>query len=285
MELSRIEKQRSSLLQLLLLLVILSLGAVTYISIQKGDYVVIPSLTLFSLIACLFVIAKERLLKRLHAELVEEIVRKEREVKDLNQEVKGGKVQLEEEKQKLDQMELRLKEITSLYRAISTVNSIQDPQRTFDTVLRAALDLVENETGSLMLLDDKTQRLVIVSAQGLRPEMLRDHAQRIGEGIAGWVAKNCEPILVTEESKKDEPLRGLLNPEVAVASSMSIPLHVRERVIGVMNFRISPHQDKKEFSDHDLRLVSIFTQHASVAIENIQLTNTVQKLRKAPQPA
>lgn len=285
MELSRIEQQRSVLLQVLLLLVMISLGVVTYISYQKGDHLIIPSLTIFSLIACLFVIAKERLLKKLHADLIEEIIRKEREVKTLNQEVKGGKVQLQEEKEKADQIGLRLKEITSLYRAISTVNSVQDPQRTFDTVLRAALDLVENDTGSLMLLDEKTEHLVIVSAQGLNQQMLRDHSQRIGEGIAGWVAKNCEPILITEESKQDERLKGLLNPEVTVQSAMSVPLHVRNRVIGVMNFRISPDGEKKAFTEHDLRIVSIFTQHASVSIENIQLVNTVQRLKKTPLPA
>jgi transcriptional regulator with GAF, ATPase, and Fis domain len=284
MEIASVEKQRSALLQLLLLVVMAALGIVTYISVREGLGLLVPALTLISLMACLYVIARERSLKNLHAELINQVISKERQVKSLNKELKGEQTHVKEEKEKADNLQARLKEITALYRAISTVNSVQDPARTLDTVLRAAIDLVECDRGSVMVLDDKKERMVIVASQGLSGEAVANTNQRVGEGIAGWVAQHCEPVLVTEELKNDERFRDLLNREIRVGGAMSVPLHARGTVIGVMNFAISKDNPKTQFTDHDLRIASIFTQHASAAIENVHLIKSLQRLKQSLQP-
>lgn len=285
MELGQVEKQRYELLQLLLLLIMASLGIITYISVQQEGGYLIPSLTILSLLACLYVISKERSLKKLQVQLIQEIIQKDRQVKKLDQELKEEQAQLEGEKDRSDKLGLRLKELTALYRAISTVNSVREPQRSCETVLRAALELVNGDAGSIMQMDDQGERLTITCAQGLSDETVMHTRQRIGEGIAGWVAHHRKPLLLTEELKQDERFRDLILRDEDVRSAMSVPLEVRGRVIGVINFNISRSGSKKQFTEYDLRMASIFAQHASVAIENAQLLITIQKMKTSLQPA
>ena len=286
-DLTQVEKQRYELLQLLLFLIMVSLAIITYDSIQQGGGYLTPSLTILSLLACLYVIAKERNLKNLQARFIEEIITKRQQVKKLDLELKEEKVHLEEEKGKATKLEFRLKELTALYRAISTVNSLKDTQRTYDTVLSAAIDLVEGDGGSVMRTDDKEEQLVIVSSKGVSNYTYTATrvGQKIGEGIAGWVAENCKPLLVTEELKEDERFRHLILRDEDLRSSMCIPLHIRDKVIGVINLSTSRTGPKKGFTEYDLRLASIFAQHASVTIENTRLMAAINKMKAPLQPA
>jgi GAF domain-containing protein len=285
--LTQVEKQRYELLQLLLFLIMVFLGIITYTSIQQGGGYLIPSLTILSLLACLYVIAKERGLKKLQAQLVEEVITKRNLVRKLDQDLKEEKVQLEEEKGKASKLESRLKELTALYRAISTVNSIRDSKRTYDTVLSAAIDLVEGDGGSVMLTDDNEEHLFVTSSKGLSnyTYTAAGTLQKVGEGIAGWVARHCKPLMVTEELKDDERFKHLILRDEDIRCAMSIPLHVRGKVLGVINLSISRTGSKKEFTEYDLRMASIFAQHAAVTLENSQLISAIHKIKASLQPA
>ena len=285
MDLTRLERQRSELLQLLLLLIMVFLGIVAYTSLQQQQGYLIPSLTILCLAACLYVIAKERSLKSLQAQLIKEIIEKERQVKKLGQELKEEHHHLEGEKDKSLHLGLRLKELTSLYRAISIVNSVMDPKRTLDGVLHAALELTEGNCGSIMLLDEKKEHLSIVCSQGLSDRIVTQTRLKLGDGIAGWVAQNSQALLITEDIKKDERFRNLKIRDEDIRSAMSIPLQVRGQVIGAINLRITntSQDSQKKFSELDLRVASIFAQHVSAAIENIHLLATIQKMKSSLQ--
>jgi transcriptional regulator with GAF, ATPase, and Fis domain len=257
MELSHVEKKRTELLQFVLLVIIMVLATATYLSLMRGQGYLLPALTGLSLCACLYVVGKERRLKSLQKRLVEELIEKERLVAD--------------EQSKSASLELRLKELTELYRAISTINACTDPDRSLDTVLRAALELVGGDCGSVMLLDEGGDYLVIASSMGLGEAVVAQTRRKIGEGIAGWVAEQREPVLLVGEARENEPFRDVVNREEDVHISISVPLLLRSKLMGVLNLGVSPGESKKEFTDYDLRMATIFAQHSTVAIENARL--------------
>ncbi len=261
MELSHVEKQRTELLQFILLVIIAVLGAVAYLSFQQQQGYLVPGLAGICLCACLYVIGKERHLKRLQSQLVEELLRKQREIA--------------EEQGKSASLEERLSELTRLYRAISTVNSGTDPERTFETVLRAALELVGGDCGSIMLMEEGDDHLVIVTSQGLSDNVVAQTRRKLGEGVVGWVAANREPVLLSTKAHEDERFVGVVQRETEVHFSMSVPLLLRNRVMGVLNLGITPGQSKERFEEYDLRMATIFAQHASVAIENAGLVKNM----------
>jgi two-component system NtrC family sensor kinase len=261
MELSHVERRRTELLQFVLLVIILVLAVITYLSFKQEQGYLIPALAALCLCACLYVIGKERYLKQLQSDLVEQLLEKERQVTD--------------EQAKSSSLEVRLKELTDLYRAISTVNSGLDPERTFDTVLRAALELVGGNRGSVMLVDEDSDFLRIVSSQGLSEAVVAQTRQEMGHGIAGWVAENGEPVLMSGSARDDERFRDALAREEEILYSLSVPLTLRNKIMGVLNLGVTPDQDADEFSEQELRIATIFAQHASVAIENARLMKDV----------
>ncbi len=286
MDILQVEKRRSELLQLVIFMIMLFLGLVTYQSIQNDEGYVVPALGLLSLVACLYVIGQERTLKQLQQQLVEELVMKDRQVVQLGREYSDARHRLKDEESKTVQVEGRLHEVSALYKAISIVNAVQDPQRTPDGVLRSALDLVGADCGSIMLLDGDGANLVIVAAQGLSETVKVRTRQPISDGIAGWVVRHKEPLLVTEESKNDPELKSVLmqhsrNDHMA----MSVPLQVRGQVIGVINLSVSEQAAKHQFDDRDLRVAALFAQHASVAIDNGRLLASLRQARAAVQSA
>jgi len=285
-DLTSLEKQRTELLQLLLLLIMVFLGIITFISFKQSEGYLIPSLGIVPLLACLYVIGKERSLKNLQVHLIATIIEKERQVKKIGDELKEEHGHLEEEKDKSLHLGLRLSELTNLYRAISTVNAVMDPKETLDSILRASLDLVGVNGGSIMLLDEKKEGLSLACSQGLGEEAIPQTQLKIGDGIAGWVAENRRALLLTEDLKEEESFRNLIINDEDIGSAMSVPLLVRTQIIGVINFSqsgSSPDKSKK-LSESDLRLATIFSQHASVAIENMQLLSKIQKIKNIPAP-
>ena len=283
MDLSRVKNERSELLQLLLLLIIVFLGIVTYISFQQEGGYIIPIMAVLSLLACLYVVGKERKLGALQTQLIQELIEKERKVHHLDTELKEEQQQLQTEKDKSQQMGLRFQELTGLYRAIGTVTSVMDLQQMMETVLRAALELVDAKRGSLMLLDETREHLSIACGQGLSDEVVADTKQSVKEGIAGWVIENSRPLILTDDVKEDEHFRYLIINDYDVQSAMSVPLLVRGRGIGVINFNAAAESAKK-FTDTDLRVAAIFAQHAAIAIENVQLSIALQKLKAPSHP-
>ncbi len=265
MRLMHVEKERTALLQFVLLVVMLFLATITYLSFMQDQGYMIPSLTVFCLCACLYAIDKESRLKKLHQQLIDELVAKELEVAD--------------EKGRAEALAIRLKELTGLYRAISMVNSGTGRERTFDTVLRAALDLVDGNCGSVMLMDEGRANLITVTSHGFGGHVAAQDPRKIGEGIAGWAAKNGEPVLLQGDINENDRFRDVFSPQLDVDLSMSVPLNLRDKVMGVINLGITSEGSKNEFSEYDLRMTTIFAQHASVAIENARLMKSIAASR------
>ncbi len=250
MELSRIDQHRTELLQFLLWLLLCLLALISFVAYQQRLGNTVLALTVVSLLACLYAVGRERQLKKRQTELRQELSAEQTKSADLKE---------------------RLSELAGLYRAISAVNSATRPELTFDVVVRAALDLVDGNRGSLMLLDEGDEYLKIVSARGLSEDVIRVTHQAIGEGVAGWVAAQLEPLLLSGRAKDDERFVNVIEHAEQVRQSICVPLHLGETVLGVINVGIVGDEPGEGFGDYHLRLATIFAQHASVAIENARL--------------
>ena len=89
---------------------------------------------------------------------------------------------------------------------------------------------IDANGASIMLIDGA--ELHLRASVGL-PQTMLGHRQRVGEGIAGYVAQSGEPIELSG-AVRDERFRGT-DPDAG--SALSIPLRVGDRVIGVLNVK------------------------------------------------
>jgi two-component system, response regulator PdtaR len=121
---------------------------------------------------------------------------------------------------------------------------------------------------SLMLLDPEKNELVIKATQSISKKYINKNPLKPGEGIAGRVALENKPytlynILEDKIYKYKEIAR-----EEGLVSLLSVPLHVKGRVIGVLNIYTSePHR----FSDYEVNILKTVADQAAIVIENYRL--------------
>jgi len=129
-----------------------------------------------------------------------------------------------------------------------------------DVVERSA-ELLGAETGSVMLVDEDTNELVIRVAQGLSEEIIRDTRVRIGEMISGRVAHSGQALLIRDI----EETAGRANRENRrTKSALSVPIKLGEQVLGVLN--MSDKRSGEAFDEGDLELGERLARQAATVV-------------------
>jgi transcriptional regulator with GAF, ATPase, and Fis domain len=269
MELTTFEKRRTSLVEFLIVLIMMFLGLIMFLAYGKIPGLLIPGLVVLALFTCLYVLAKERHLRKLEGNLVQELLAKNRKIDRMGHQLEDERHELKHEKGKAAEIEELLSEISSLYRAISAVNAEEDDDKVAGAVLRAALKLVGGNRGSIMLLDNRREHLYIASALGLPEEIVSVTLQKVGEGVAGWVAESGESVLLNTDASDDGRFVSPTAMSGQVRCAMCVPLKFKNAVMGVMN--LGSTEAPCEFTDIDMRRATIFGEHASVSIMNARL--------------
>jgi sigma-B regulation protein RsbU (phosphoserine phosphatase) len=138
-----------------------------------------------------------------------------------------------------------------------------------DRVLEQAIDLLQADRGSIMLLDEDLEELVVRASRGL--QAWREFRVPLGEGIAGWVAEHGEPLIL-HDAVSDERFRGV-NPNIK--SALAVPLRVEGKVIGVLN--VSTTLEEKRYDYLDMEHLISFADMAAAAIENARLYDALKR--------
>ncbi len=154
----------------------------------------------------------------------------------------------------------RVDQITALLDAAKVINVDLDLEEVLAAVLRSTLEVLDADSASIMLTRGDDELRTVATAGASAAAGARLH---FGEGIAGQVAASREPVLV----QGNVPGR-YGKPFPHLESSMSVPLIHRGLLLGVLNVNA---KSDKTFSEHDLRALSLFGEHAAGAIANAQM--------------
>ncbi|MBI3596578.1 MAG: GAF domain-containing protein [Nitrospirae bacterium] len=245
---SPVEKKRWELWAISFLLLLSSAGTVIVFSLlTEQPLVIIIFLGIFFLLFCAYIIDNEFKLQKIQKQLREE------QFKVLEEEVK------------ISALQIRLKELAVLQKAMTAIGMETQPEKALDTILKAALELFTADRGSIMLVNEARQTLVIASSVGIRPEYLAQSRPKIGEGIAGYVAQTGEALLLPQKINTDQ-YKNFEIKATELRSGICAPLRSREKIIGVINYSITD-PTKRLFTEYDLKLLSIFAQYATLVIE------------------
>jgi HD-GYP domain-containing protein (c-di-GMP phosphodiesterase class II) len=130
------------------------------------------------------------------------------------------------------QLETELKQAKQSLGLLKKLLPVRSIESVAQSTLKIALELVGGNSGSFMIADNQTKRLTVKAEVGSETQL--GDSINFGEGIAGWVAKNRQPIVVNDLSA---PL-GTAKEKVGIAS-MSIPVTSENELIGVLNIKSS----------------------------------------------
>lgn len=172
---------------------------------------------------------------------------------------------------KRDKSELK-EENTRLWNVIQALNELQCNLQIFSTssdllkmvmnILAIALEAVDSENGSILLLDEESDELVFVAVEGTRQKELVDFRIPAGSGIAGWVKTHKKSALVPDVRKDD---RWISTVDQSIGfhtqSLMAVPLILEDRVMGVMEVVNSMTED--HFNENDMSLLLLVARLAS----------------------
>lgn len=142
-------------------------------------------------------------------------------------------------------------------------------------LLEKIVAMLGSELGSLMLLDEETQELVIRAAKGLSEDVIDKTRIKLGIGISGWVAQRGRPLLI-RDIEKDERFFRRNDTKYNTPSLLSAPIRIREDVVGVIN--VNNKSSKAPFTEYDLSLLTILTNEISMAIESSHLNKELEQV-------
>ncbi len=136
-------------------------------------------------------------------------------------------------------------------------------------IVRYSSELLNFDHFAIFLADQKTNKLQIVMQSGLPPE-IRDfdlYLESEGSGISGYVASTGKSYICNDVTQDDRFLPGLSGAK----SSLTVPLYVSDRVIGIMDIE---SQQPGAFDDQDRMFAEIFGRYVAMALHMLQLLVT-----------
>lgn len=159
----------------------------------------------------------------------------------------------------------KIEALSKISKAISSDLYLEDILKLIVTV---TAQVMNSKICSLMLLDEKDEKLIIRATQSISEEYNKKPPLKVGEGIAGKVVKESRPVAVFDVMKRAEYKYKDIAEKEGLKSLLCVPLSVKGRTIGVINCYTShPHK----FSKMEVDVLTTVANEAAIAIENTEL--------------
>jgi signal transduction histidine kinase len=168
-----------------------------------------------------------------------------------------------------EETQRRARELAALNKAGQVATSTLDLDEVLALAMAQARAMLDAEAASVLLYDATGDELVFAAAVGLASEGLVGTRMPATAGVAGWVMREEQPVLVRDVQSDPrfydhiDTLTGL-----TTCSLLAVPLKHKERVIGVIE---AINRTGRAFDEHDRDLLSTLAGSVAIAIENAQL--------------
>ena len=164
------------------------------------------------------------------------------------------------------------KEINALLEISKAVSSgfyLEDVLRLIVTVTANVMD---SKICSLWILDEKDKKLKLKATQSISEEYLKERSLAMGEGVVGYVALHNKPMAILNVFKDPLYKEKELARREGLVSMLSVPMCIKNRVIGVINCYTSyPHP----FSKMEEEMLTTVANQAAICIDNSGLMETL----------
>ncbi|MBN2007464.1 MAG: response regulator [Anaerolineae bacterium] len=173
--------------------------------------------------------------------------------------------------------EQRNRDLELLNQVSQELTSILDIKQVLDNTTRSVQQAVKAEIGSLFLLNEDGQSLVLEATSGPNAQEARGVSIQASEGIAGYVLRSGKSYLsgdVTQDEKHSDALSG---KGFDTRSMLCVPLRISGRIIGVIQ---ALHSQSDKFSQSDLKLFESVANSVSIAVQNAQFVEKISNFNE-----
>ena len=170
-----------------------------------------------------------------------------------------------------------IEEIEVFNRIGKTLTSTLETKVVLQKIMKHISNLFKPDRWSLMLVDENSLELSYEIFVGKGSSKIKSNKLKVGDGIAGWVAKNGEPLFIPDVSKEtrvsshSEKIYSLTNHSVLCA-----PLKARNKVLGVIELIYEP--GSRQVTDHDMIIFTTLADYAAISLENSRIYSKLQEI-------
>jgi len=167
----------------------------------------------------------------------------------------------------------KIKNLSKLLKVAEIIVSATHIDDLLEVIMRMAEEIMDAETSSLTLIDEKTQELRFVVVRGEAGQVIKSKPIKLGQGIAGWVAKTGEGLIINNpyQDPRFDPSFDKKSG-FKTHSYLCMPLKTFDgKVIGTVQVL---NKRKGKFTQKDAEIFTNFCNLSAIAIRNQQLINT-----------
>jgi diguanylate cyclase (GGDEF)-like protein len=167
---------------------------------------------------------------------------------------------------------MRVDQLNALRATVADISTELELPRLLQAILQRAVTLLNATGGNLGLFDDKRSEIVIVASHNMDQDYSGSRMQ-IGEGAIGQAVQNRRPVLVEDYAhwENASPRYRSGNWRAVLA----VPFLIGKRVAGALG--IVDQEPTRRFTASDQHLISLFAQHAAIAVENARLYQSARE--------
>jgi len=157
-----------------------------------------------------------------------------------------------------------------LHKASQKISEKKPLSRLLNEILEESKVVMDAEASSLMLYDPADKHLYFRVATGSKGDAVKRRTVKLGEGIAGWVAKHKQPLLIDDcyrdkrfDARHDE------KSHYTTRNMICVPMMHKNKLLGIM--QAINKKNNNTFTRQDLYIFETLASQCAIAIENARL--------------
>src|SRR5436309_12281229 len=170
----------------------------------------------------------------------------------------------------------KVQEITIFHDVAKALTSSLDLDSILQTIMEKMAEYFKPDNWSLLMVDEEREELYFAIVVGKAAEALKNVRLKVGEGIAGWVAKHGERVVVPDVYT--DPRFAKRIDEMTkwqTRSMICVPLKSKHRVLAVIQLINSPIES---FGESEMFFLHSLCDYAAIAIDNARSVEKIQEL-------
>ena len=177
-----------------------------------------------------------------------------------------------------DEMRQKARRLETLSQVSETVASSRLLEDVLQLIVTMTAQLMSSKISSIMLVDQDSGELRIAATQSLSEAYRRKPPLKIGQSMSGRAVKEQRPIYVPDVTAEGSYFYRDLAKQEGLHSLLTVPMLMKERIIGVINVYTSTHY---VFSDEEVKTLQSIANQAAVAIEHTRLMEKSFEMQEA----
>ncbi len=160
-----------------------------------------------------------------------------------------------------------------LHKVSQKISETKPLSKLLNEILEDSKIVMDVEASSLLLYDKKEKKLYFQVATGSKGKSVKRHSVKLGGGLAGWVAKHKQPLLIDDcynDPRFDDWYDKKLNYKTR--NMICVPMMRKKKLIGVI--QVINKNNGKGFAQQDLNIFETLASQCAIAIENARLVVT-----------